>query len=53
MDDPNPPLSADAIAFIEKIFPCEPSCDSFAICEACMEASIFIAGYNFGYRAGK
>jgi hypothetical protein len=49
----NEPLSAEAKAWTEKMFPCEPPCDSFGVCEACINRHLFHAGYNFGYRAGK
>jgi len=45
------PLSEEAKAFIEKVFPCEPPCDSYGVCDNCCEKVVFQAGYNIGYRA--
>lgn len=47
----NEPVSQDAAAYMDKLFPCEKPCDSFGICDGCYERVIFLAGYNFGYRA--
>jgi hypothetical protein len=49
----NEPLSKETEEFIARMFVCEPPCDSYGICEACMEETIFLAGYNFGYRASE
>lgn len=47
------PVSTEALKFADKLFPCEKPCDSFGVCEGCCERNIFLAGYNFGYRAAK
>lgn len=47
------PLSEEAKDFIAKMFICEPPCDSYVVCEACLEKDLFLAGYNFGYRADR
>ena len=47
----NEPLSDKAKSFMTEMFKCEPPCDSFGVCEACIEKHLFQAGYNFGYRA--
>lgn len=49
----NPPLSAEAEAYVAKVFKCEPPCDSFGVCSNCCEAIVFGAGYNFGLAAEK
>lgn len=38
--------------YADKLWPCEPPCDSYGVCENCIERSIFHSGYNFGARAG-
>jgi len=45
------PLSEEAKAFADKLFPCTKPCDSYGVCEGCTERIIFQAGYNMGYRA--
>jgi len=47
------PISKEAQEFADKIFPCQQPCDSYGICTECAERTCFLAGYNFGYRAGK
>ena len=47
----NFPLSEKAKEYIDKLFPCEPPCDSYGVCEHCCEKTIFRAGYNFGARS--
>jgi hypothetical protein len=47
----NAPISKEALAYAEKLFPCTKSCDSYGICEGCCERNVFLAGYNFGHRA--
>lgn len=49
----NEPLSTEAIAYMDKLFPCTKPCDSYGICDGCAERVCFEAGYNFGYRAAK
>ena len=46
----NAPLSAEAQAYADRAFPCEPPCDSWGACSNCCERSVFWAGYNFGDR---
>lgn len=45
------PLSQEAIDFADKIFECEPPCDSYGVCADCVNESSFLAGYDIGYRA--
>jgi hypothetical protein len=47
------PVSSEALEYMDKMFECEKPCDSYGICDNCYEQSIFLAGYNFGYRAAK
>jgi hypothetical protein len=47
------PLSPQAQRFADKMFECEKPCDSYGVCDPCIQRALFIAGYNFGYRAGK
>lgn len=47
----NPPYSTEADAYVKKLFPCEPPCDSFGVCENCGDSLIFGAGYAFGLKA--
>jgi len=49
----NEDLSKEALDYCMKLFLCEKPCDSYGICEGCYERNIFLAGYNFGYRAAK
>lgn len=46
------PLSDEAKAYVAKVFPCEPPCDSWGVCSNCCERTVFLAGYNIGYRVG-
>jgi hypothetical protein len=41
-------LDPRAQAFHDRMFPCEPPCDSYGVCDNCCEANVFRAGYNFG-----
>lgn len=43
-------LSDEALQYADKLFPCEPPCDTYGICEGCSERTIFHAGYNFGVK---
>ena len=45
------PVSSEATTYTNKLFPCTKPCDSFGVCDGCCERTIFLAGYNFGYRA--
>jgi len=47
----NCPLSQEALAFCDRMWPCEPPCDSYGVCSNCCEKTIHHAGYNHGYRA--
>lgn len=47
----NYPLSGEAQAFIAKVMPCQPPCDSYGVCENCCDSTTFGAGYNMGWRA--
>src|SRR5574343_107631 len=48
-----PELSLEAKAFVAKMFPCEPPCDSYGVCSNCCEASVLYAGYNMGLSAAE
>lgn len=45
------PLSQEAIDFADRVFKCEPPCDSLGVCSECCEESVYLAGYDIGYRA--
>lgn len=45
------PVSIEAKNYADKLFPCEKPCDSYGVCEGCLDRIVFLAGYNFGYRA--
>lgn len=45
------PLTPAAKAYMARMFPCTKPCDSMGVCEGCCENILFLAGYNFGYRA--
>lgn len=47
------PIAEETKAYIERNFPCEPPCSSLGVCDNCCEKTVFLAGYNHGYRAGK
>jgi hypothetical protein len=47
------PLTAEAEAYVQKLFPCTPPCDSWGVCDNCCEKTLFLAGYNFGFRANE
>lgn len=47
----NEVLSPEAQAYADKLWPCQPPCDSYGVCENCCERTLFHAGYNFGCRA--
>jgi hypothetical protein len=49
----NKPVSKGATEYADKLFPHTEPCDSWGICEGCFQRTIFLAGYNFGYRAGE
>lgn len=49
----NTPLSEAALTYMAKMFPCTKPCDSYGVCEGCLDSSLFQAGYNFGYRADR
>jgi hypothetical protein len=49
----NEPVSSAAQEFADKMFVCDPPCDSYGCCTECCERNSFFAGYNFGYRAAK
>lgn len=47
------PIESDEKAkiFADKLFPCEPPCDSYGVCSNCCERMTFEAGYEFGFKA--
>lgn len=49
--DADEKLSAEAAIYADKLFKCEPPCDSYGICSNCSERNVFQAGYNFGRRS--
>ncbi len=53
MSKSNENLTPEAKAYVTRLFTCEPPCDSYGVCDHCIEAAIFHAGYNFGFRANK
>jgi len=44
-------LDEKAKIFADKLFPCEPPCDSYGVCSNCCERMTFEAGYEFGLKA--
>ena len=40
-------LDKDAQAYVDRMFPCEKPCDSYGVCDNCIDRSLFQAGYNF------
>ena len=49
--DGNAILSEDAQRYVDKLWQCEPPCDSFGICDNCAEKTIFRIGYAYGVKA--
>ena len=47
------PMSEEARAYIDRVFPCEPHCDPLSSCDNCCEALVFTVGYKFGVTAGE
>jgi len=44
-------LSDRAKILVDKLFQCEPPCDSYGVCTNCNEQGIFQSGYNLGHDA--
>lgn len=45
------PISQEAQVFVNKLYPCEPPCDSYGICSNCYDHSNFECGYVMAFRA--
>jgi len=45
------PLSEEAQEYADRMFKCEPPCDSYGVCDPCIERACFEAGYGFGVLA--
>lgn len=45
----NEPYDEDTNSYVQKLFKCEPPCDSYGICSNCNDETIFHAGFNKGF----
>jgi hypothetical protein len=45
----NEPYDEDTSIYVQKLFKCEPPCDSYGVCSNCNEETIFHAGFNKGF----